>query len=66
MDSSGSERASLYIMIAYVDGNFVIKRDIIIFQRNMPFVPRIIAQPLIKCKCFINFLTTMCEPYGMD
>jgi hypothetical protein len=43
------------ILIAYVDGNFVMRRDFISFSRNMQFVPRMIPQSLLKGVSEFNY-----------
>ena len=55
MDSSGSKHGPVKILIAYVEGNFVMRRDTISFSRNMQFVPRMVPQSLLKGKYFRIF-----------
>jgi hypothetical protein len=55
MDSFGSEEAPVNILIAYVDGNFVMRRDTISFSRTTQFVPRMMPQSLLKGNCFRIF-----------
>jgi len=55
MDSFVSEQAPVNILIAYVDGNFAMRRDTISFSRTIQFFPRMISQSLLNCNSFRTF-----------